>query len=125
MTTTISTPVANQTTAKETVPPKVDIFESPTEIVLYAEMPGVDESSVDISLEDHVLSIKGETQEPHYEGYTPCRIETSYPNYERRFKIHELIEIERIEASLKDGVLKVQLPKTKPLLPKKIVVQKR
>lgn len=123
--TTTTAPVKNAPTVKTSVPPKVDIYESPADIVIYAEMSGVDETSVDITLEEGVLTIKGETKEPEFEGYSACRLETSFPNYERRFKIYEVIDSEQIEATLTDGVLKLQLPKAKKPEQKKIVVQKK
>ncbi|MFN0197029.1 MAG: Hsp20/alpha crystallin family protein [Planctomycetaceae bacterium] len=124
MTTTTTQAPAVATTNRQTVAPKVDIYDSQNEITLYAEMPGVDENSIDISLENNLLTIAGQASTPEMEGYAPYQIESAFPNYERNFKIHELIDQDQISATLKDGVLKLQLPKSQRVRQKKIEVKK-
>jgi HSP20 family molecular chaperone IbpA len=102
--------------------PRVDIYESEAEITLLADMPGVDESSVDISVENSVLTIHGEVDGMRPEGYDLAYAEYRVGDYERSFSLSNRVDQENIMATLKDGVLHLTLPKAGPTT-KKIAVK--
>lgn len=103
--------------------PPVDIYEKSDAIVLVADMPGVNESSVDITLEKNVLTIEGFVKPQNPEGYDLGWSEYGIGDYKRSFTLSEEIDREKIEASVKDGVLRVTLGKAEPAVTKKIKVK--
>ena len=91
--------------------PHVELGESDREIRIIAELPGIDEKDVDISLEEGVLTLRGEKRSQIDEqdrGYS----ERSYGRFERRIGLPKGIDRDRASASFKNGVLTVTLPKT-------------
>lgn len=101
--------------------PQVDIFESDTDVIVIADMPGVTTDGVDLSLEDNVLTIQGQRVLAKQPGRVLLE-EYESGHYLRRFTVAETIDQDKIEASLADGVLRVRLPKTAPAQPKRIEV---
>lgn len=99
-----------------------DIYETKTEWVILADMPGVDEKSLDLAVEKNVLTIKGTVEAPKAEGYQLIYSEFNYGDYERRFSLPEEIDTEKIEAVMKNGVLRLTIPKLEKQ-PKKITVK--
>lgn len=94
--------------------PRMDIDESEQEITVSVELPGIKPEDVEISLEDNTLTISGEKQaEEEQEGKRYYRVERSYGSFSRRIPLPTEVEEEKIDASLKDGLLKVTLPKSK------------
>jgi HSP20 family protein len=91
--------------------PPADIYETKDSIVVLAEMPGVPSEGVDISLERRVLTIRGRSAGNDHAGYQRVYQEYSDGDYERVFTLSENIDRDRIEATLKDGVLQLVLPK--------------
>jgi HSP20 family protein len=105
--------------------PSVDIYETEHEIVLTAEVPGIDEKDIDIKIENNTLSIQGERKfekETKEENYH--RIERSYGSFFRSFTIPHNIDQEKIAAEHESGVLRVVLPKKPESKPKKVKVLK-
>jgi HSP20 family protein len=103
--------------------PSVDIFETEGEIVVKAELPGMDRKDITLHLEKNVLSIRGERKfekETKDENYH--RIERSYGNFSRSFSIPATVDEEQIRADYKDGVLKIILPKKEQAKPKQIKI---
>lgn len=94
--------------------PRTEIFETKDDVVLVAEMPGVDETSVDVTLEDHVLTISGRTRDVAPEGYRRIYAEFERGDFRRSFELSDEIDAEKIEASVKDGILRLRVPKAKP-----------
>jgi HSP20 family protein len=94
--------------------PRADIYETNDGITVVADMPGVDENSVDITLEQNVLTINGYTTPVEPEGYRLAYAEYQVGDYQRRFTISEQIDRDKIEATVKDGVLQLHLPRVKP-----------
>ena len=113
---------AERTRAKPAFIPRVDIYETNDAVALIADMPGVDENSVDITLEKNVLTINGYVEPEHPEGYSLAYAEYRVGDYQRSFNISNEIDQENIEATMKDGVLHLHLPKAEPTT-KKIAVQ--
>ncbi len=95
--------------------PAVDILEAEGEIILRAELPGVDLSAIDIQIKDNVLTLRGErTFENQVKKEHYYRIERSYGTFVRSFTLPGTIDQEHVEAQLRDGILEVKLPKRGP-----------
>jgi HSP20 family protein len=103
--------------------PKVDIIETGGAMVLYADMPGTDEKSVEVTVEKNVLTIKGTLETPEFGGRSICYAEYDVGDYERAFTISDEVDRGRIEAIVKDGVLKLILHKAPQAEAKKIIVR--
>jgi HSP20 family molecular chaperone IbpA len=102
--------------------PAVDIYESPDSVVLVADMPGVDEKSVDVSLEKNVLTIYGRVEQQYPAGHSLTYSEYRIGDYQRSFTVSNAIDWEKIEGTVKDGVLRLTLPKAGPAKAKKIAI---
>jgi HSP20 family protein len=105
--------------------PSVDIYENENEVVLAAEIPGVDEKDVEIKVEDNNLTLRGERKfekETKEENYH--RIERSYGSFFRSFSLPGYIDQDRIEAEHENGVLKIRMPKRAELKPRKVKILK-
>lgn len=102
--------------------PRADIYETEDAVVVIADMPGVDENSVDITLEKDVLTIRGDVGPTRLEGYSLAYAEYREGDYIRRFSLSNRIDQNNIEATLTDGVLHLHLPKVGPVT-KKIAVK--
>ncbi|HRV95155.1 MAG TPA: Hsp20/alpha crystallin family protein [Anaerolineae bacterium] len=102
--------------------PRADIYETEEALVLLADMPGVDQNTLDITLEKNVLSIRGlvETQNP--DNYNLAYAEYEVGDYERNFTLSDGIDTDNISASIKNGVLQINLPKAGPAKARKINV---
>jgi len=103
--------------------PAVDIYEQGTDIVLKAELPGVDPKDVDIRLENNVLSLRGHRQlegEVKRESYH--QVERSYGAFSRSFTLPTVVDQAAIKAEFKDGLLQVTLPKREEAKPKQIQI---
>lgn len=103
--------------------PAVDIYEKDGNIVLKAELPGIDPKDVDVRLENNTLTLSGErkvSDEVKQENYH--RVERSYGAFTRSFTLPSVVDQEKIKADYKDGVLKVTLPKREEAKPKQISV---
>ena len=101
--------------------PAVDIYEHDGNIVLKAELPGVDPKDVDVRLENNTLTLCGERKidnEVKQESYH--RVERAYGAFTRGFTLPSVVDQEKIKAEYKDGVLKVTLPKREEAKPKQI-----
>ena len=92
--------------------PSVDIFENDNEVVIKAELPGMDAKDIEVRLENNVLMLKGERRfekEAKEENYH--RIEREYGVFSRAFSLPAAVNGDKVAAEYKDGVLKVTLPK--------------
>lgn len=110
---------------RPTYRPSVDILDTPKDVVLVADVPGVDESHLDVTLDKNILTLRGTVQQPSFEGYTPVRREYGVGNFERVFTVSDDVNREGIEATVKDGVLQLRLPKTAQSARRKINVVAR
>lgn len=102
--------------------PRIDIWEDDNEIVLYGEMPGVDKDDLDIQFEDHKLTIHGKV-EPRNAGRTLVAGEYEIGDFHRTFTINDGIDVEKISAELRRGILTLNLPKSEAVKPRKIQVK--
>jgi HSP20 family molecular chaperone IbpA len=102
--------------------PTTDIFETEQALTLVAEMPGVDKSKVDVSVEDGVLTIQGQLDFSKYEGLRPVYTEYNIGHYRRVFTLSNRIDQNNISAEMRDGVLTLVLPKAEEAKPRRISV---
>jgi len=112
-----------RTRERKVYTPHVDIVEKKEDIVLIADMPGVDEKSVDITLEKNMLTIHGSTTLEIPGGKRLAVSEYGIGDYQRVFKLSDEVDRNRIQASVKNGVLKLILPKAEAEKAKKIEVK--
>jgi HSP20 family protein len=103
--------------------PAVDIFETPEQLVLSADMPGVSGDKVTVDLRENHLLISGEVGPPLGEGETLVEQEYFTGDFQREFHLGSLIDQSKIEATMKDGVLRLVLPKVETAKPRKIQVK--
>ena len=115
--------VPSTTVNKYTFTPKVDIWETEGGYNLEVEMPGVDRTGVDVKLEEGVLSIIGRVQPDDTIGFEKIYSEYEFGNYERQFQISEVVDETNIKASIKNGILQLELPKRESAKPKRIEVK--
>ena len=102
--------------------PDVDIFESETDITLLADMPGVATEKMAIDLRDDLLTLTGEADTDGEASEKPIVMEYGVGKYYRQFTLSEVIDQAKITAELKDGVLRLVLPKVEKATPRKITV---
>ena len=112
------------TEAEETAwMPTVDISETENGYEIRAELPGVSEDDVNVSVTDNVLTVKGEKrQEEETEGKNYHRVERRYGSFQRSFTLPRHIETEAIKAEFKDGVLTLGIPKAEVAKPTEIPI---
>ena len=103
--------------------PRADIYETENEIVAVVDIPGVDENSVDISLEKNVLTINGYVEPANPENYCLTYAEYGVGDYQRSFTLSNQIDQDNIRATVKDGVLRLRLPKSEVAKTRKIAVK--
>ena len=104
--------------------PRVDVNETDKEIILEAELPGIDKIDIKVEVKDNTLSISGERKhEKKTENAGSSRIERRYGKFERTFSLTETILSENVTAKYKDGILTLNLPKTEKAKPKEIAVE--
>ena len=113
--------VESTRTVRPLVPP-TDIYETADALVLALEMPGVSADSVNVSLDKRVLTITGQSAHHEPSDFVPVHEEYRDGTYERAFTLSEAVDGERVEASMKDGVLQLTLPKAQPAKAKTIPV---
>lgn len=102
--------------------PATDIFETDNSVVVEAEMPGVSRDKIDITLENRVLTIRGEAETHDREGWRPVYGEYGEGDYERVFSLSEDIDRDKIDASFRNGVLRLELPNAESVKSRKISV---
>jgi HSP20 family molecular chaperone IbpA len=103
--------------------PTVDIYETEKEITLLADMPGVRAESLSIDLHENVLSLDGDVKSPEGEEEVDVFKEYRTGKYHRQFTLSQVIDQSKIEAAMKDGVLRLTLPKVEAATPRKITVK--
>jgi len=102
--------------------PKVDIYEEGETVYLLADVPGVDQESIDITLEKNILTITGFVDD-EMEDYGLAYSEYRVGDYERTFALSDEVDRRKIEATVSDGVLKLTLPKAEEAKARKIAVR--
>jgi HSP20 family protein len=110
------------TVPARTFVPAADIFEADTALTVVLEMPGVDKSRVDISVDDGILSVQGQLDFSKYEGMQPVYTEYNIGHYRRSFSLSGKVDQGKISAEMQDGVLIITLPKAEQARPRRIAV---
>jgi|SRR5215470_12133899 len=103
--------------------PAVDVYEQDNNLVLKAELPGVDAKDVDVRIENNVLSIKGERKfENDVKKESYHRVERAYGTFLRSFTLPNAVDPSAVKAEFKDGVLRLTLPRREEAKPKQIQI---
>jgi len=104
--------------------PTVDTYEEGDNVVIRAELPGVNKEDVSIDVKDNVLTLKGERKhEENVKEENYFRRESAYGKFQRAFTLPDAVDASKIEASYKDGVLKITVPKAEETKAKKIDIK--
>jgi HSP20 family protein len=103
--------------------PAVDVYEDEAGITVLADMPGVPKNQLELKVEGDALSIEGQVQAQTPEGLEAVYAEVRVPRYRRSFTLSRELDATRIDASLKDGVLTLRIPKQAHAQPRRIEVQ--
>lgn len=122
----ITTPAAAATQAPHKVQsfaPAVDIVEDAEGITVMADMPGVPKEHLQVQVEGDTLTLRGEMNVPLPQGVEPFYAELRHGAWERAFTLSRELDSNRIEASMKDGVLTVRIPKAEHAKPRKVEVR--
>jgi HSP20 family protein len=103
--------------------PNVDIYETDSELIIVADMPGVEGKNIEIDLKEGALTLQGRVTPPEFTGFTPLYREYREGNFYRQFMLSEIVDQDKIAAEMFNGVLKVILPKVAKAQPRKITVK--
>ena len=106
-----------------TFTPEVDIFETQSEITLLADLPGVKAEDLVIDLRENILTLDGYVRSSIQDDEVEVLSEYRIGKYYRQFNLSEIIDQSKIDAELKDGVLRLTLPKAEAAKPRKIAVR--
>lgn len=116
------TPTPTNDESQALVPP-VDVIEDATGLTLYVDLPGVPKDKIDLKVEGDMLSIGGEIVAPSPEGLQPVYAEVQLGRYRRAFTLSRELDAARVEASSRDGSLRLRIPKTEAAQPRRIAIQ--
>ena len=103
--------------------PAADIYETENELVAKFDLPGVQESDIDIRVENNTLAIRGERKfekEVNEDSY--LRVERAFGTFTRSFSLPNIVKVDNIRAGLQDGVLTIRMPKREEARPKQIKI---
>jgi len=116
------TPLAGEEIRQEEryLAPPVDIYEIPDGLTVIADLPGVDRDGLDVRVDGGILTIQGKPK--HLVPCDPVRTEFRLINFYRQFQLGDEVDQEKITATMKHGVLTINLPRAERLKPKKIQV---
>ena len=104
--------------------PPLDVYETKDDLVVAAELPGVREKDVQLSLLGDVLTLRGQRRpEPEVVEEQYHRIERWSGPFERRLQLPVPVQGERVRASYQDGILEIRLPKVEAIKPREIKIQ--
>ncbi|UOD34188.1 Hsp20/alpha crystallin family protein [Deferribacteraceae bacterium V6Fe1] len=105
--------------------PPVDIFEKEDGITIIMEIPGVSESDIDLQITDGVLTVRGEKKLPYEKNNENFyRLERNFGKFARSFSLPNTVDQNKVKASLKEGILKIEIGKKDEIKPKVIKVEK-
>lgn len=110
--------------SKSDFEPRVDVYEKNNQIVVKADIPGIDEKDLSVEIEGNVLTISGKKEEEkEVKEKNYHRIERSYGSFCRSITLPDGIEVDKVTAEYKKGVLTINIPKSKAAETKKIAVK--
>lgn len=103
--------------------PNADVTETKDEVIVRAEVPGMNKEDISITLQDGVLTLRGEKKQEKTEKEAAFhRVERSYGSFVRSFTLPTLVQADKVRADYKDGVLTINLPKAEEVKPKEITI---
>jgi HSP20 family protein len=103
--------------------PPVDIYETDDALVLTVELPGVAKEDVNVEIHQNTLMLRGQRKPPAgVQGDRYHRVERAYGAFQRAFTLPMLVEQDKVQASYKDGILELHLPKSEAAKPKRIAI---
>jgi HSP20 family molecular chaperone IbpA len=114
---------AEHTRERRVYTPRTDIYETHEDIVVLADMPGVHDQNVDITLEQNTLILNGFVEASPHDGHSLTYGEYGIGDYYRQFTLPNAVDREAISATMKNGVLKLVLPKSTGAKLRKITVR--
>jgi HSP20 family molecular chaperone IbpA len=120
---TTNVPANSEPSAQRAVLPAVDVYEDERGITLRADMPGVPRDQLELKIEGESLLIEGTVRPNTPEGLEAVYAEVRVPRYRRTFTLSRELDTQQIDASLKDGVLTLRIPKQAHAQPRRIQVQ--
>ena len=103
--------------------PNADIYETPSDLQVVLEMPGIEKNNVDIRVEDGVLQVLVRLDLSKYSGLQPLYTEYNVGHYARSYQLSSKIDQSKIAAEMKDGVLSLTLPKVEEAKPRTIQIK--
>lgn len=104
--------------------PAIDVYETSDALVVEAELPGVDPKDVEVSIDEDMLTIKGERKlEKEIKEENYLRVERAYGKFQRSMRLPSEVDVDKIKASYENGVLKVNVPKVEPRKPKTVQIE--
>jgi len=113
----------SEESALTTWAPAVDIYETPNELVVKADLPDVNEKDIDVRVENNLLTIRGERKfEKSVSEENFLRVERTYGSFSRSFSLPNTVNAEKIGAEYRNGVLTVTLPKREESKPRQVKV---
>ncbi|XOF33419.1 MAG: Hsp20/alpha crystallin family protein [Candidatus Electrothrix sp. YB6] len=101
--------------------PVVDIDETDNEFIVRAELPGVDKENVQVAVDNGILTIRGE-KKSEFKDEKRHRVECAYGSFVRSFTMPRYVDVEKVEAAYKEGILRLTIPKEEKAKPKQITV---
>jgi len=103
--------------------PSVDILEKEGNLILRAELPGMTEKEIDLKVEGNTLTLKGERKMENEDKKSNYhRVESSYGSFTRSFTLPETVDLDKINAEYKNGILTITLPQKPEVKPREIPV---
>jgi HSP20 family protein len=109
--------------ARRVFQPRIDLWETTTAWNVVAELPGVRAEDLDITAKEGTLTLSAKVQDRTFEGASVRRHEYGVGDFERTFHLGEDVNADEADATLKDGVLTLRLPKHESALPKKVQIK--
>jgi HSP20 family protein len=103
--------------------PLVDISETENDVTVRLDVPGVDKDSIDVQLTGETLAVRGERRLERREGENVIHIERPFGQFVRSFTIGVPVQTDQVQASYRDGVLTIVLPKAEAVKPRKVQIQ--
>jgi HSP20 family protein len=107
----------------ESFEPRIDVRETEEDVLVAAEIPGLEEKDFELSLTAEALTIRGEKRREHEKTTRVHRYERSYGAFERSFTLPTTVDTEKVQARFEHGVLSVTLPKAERAYPREIEVK--
>ncbi len=103
--------------------PLIDMIDSKDEILIYAELPGISKDDIKVKIHDGILTISGERKELEVPEKANCLIrEREFGKFMRSIRLPHTVDVEKVSAEYKDGILKIRLPKKEEFKPKEIQI---